>query len=275
VHARFDGTNALEEVRRFLQVGPRAAGTDGARRAAAHLRERLAAHGVGAEVDEFLDAVPGGTGVFRNVIGRIPGAQPGLVVLGAHYDTKDGVGPGFEGANDSGSGVGVLLEIARLVGRSPWPGPSLWLAFLDGEECRVSYGPRDGLHGSRRLAAQLTPDPGGPAPRAVIVVDMVGDRDLGVMLPENRDPALTAAILAAARELGVRETFSLLAVPVLDDHEPFRLAGMPAVDLIDFQYGSAPGRNDYWHTPQDTFDKLSADSLATVGRVVLRALERL
>lgn len=105
----------------------------------------------------------------------------------------------------------------------------------------------------------------------VLVLDMIGDRDLSVTLPENASPALNAAIFEAARQEGIREKFRL-AGDILDDHTAFLEAGIPAADIIDFEYGSKPGRNDYWHTAEDRIDKLSAESLRDVGRVVLRVI---
>ena len=271
--ARFQGEQALAEVRGFLAIGPRDSGTDGARRGAEYLRDRLRALGVAAEIDEFREAAPGGTQVFRNVVGRIPGAGPDCVVVACHYDTKTGIAPDFVGANDGGSGVGVELEIAALRRGAARPAPcEIQLAFVDGEECVREYGPHDGLHGSRRLAARLAAE-GPERVRAVVVVDMIGDRDLTVTIPRNGTPALVSKVFAAAEAEGARTRFSWHPGGMLDDHVPFLDAGLPAVDLIDFEYGSAPGRNDYWHTREDTIDKLSAASLQTVGRVVVRVID--
>jgi glutaminyl-peptide cyclotransferase len=272
--AACDGARALAEIRTFLAISPRDAGTPNACRAADYLVDALRARGLAAARQDFADAVPGGTATFHNVIGRLPGRGPGLVILCAHFDTKSGI-PGFVGANDSGSGVGVLLELARILAPA-WRGaPELWFAFFDGEECRVDYGPHDGLHGSRHLAQQLRASGRTNDVRAVILLDMIGDRDLTVTLPPNGDARLTALVLDAARQENARANFGLAPGPVLDDHQPFLEAGLPAVDLIDFLYGSAPGLNDYWHTDADTLDKLSAASLQTIGRVVLRMLAAL
>lgn len=268
----FSGDRALYEVHSLVALGPREATTDGARRAAAYLRDRLQQLGVQAEIDTFVDRTPREHQPFRNVIGTLPGDQPGLIILGSHYDTKAGLGAGFQGANDSGSSCGVLLELARALARTNWPGPELQLVFFDGEEALQHYGPSDGLHGSRHHAGRLVREGRRGDVLGVIVLDMVGDRDLQVVLPRNSTPALAARVLRAAQAEGVRPVFSLYAHEIGDDHEPFLKAGMPAVDLIDFTYGSAPGRNDYWHTPADTLDKLSAGSLDTVGRVVMRLL---
>ena len=269
-----DGARALAEVRAFLAISPRDAGTPNALRAADYLVAALRTNGVAATRQDFSAAVPGGTADFHNVIGKIPGAGGGLIILCAHFDTKSGI-PNFVGANDSGSGVGVLLELARVLAPA-WRGaPEIWLAFLDGEECRAAYGAHDGLHGSRQLAQELVATGRSKDVRAVILLDMIGDRDLTVTLPPNGDARLTSLVLDCAQQENARAKFGLAPGGILDDHQPFLDAGMPAVDLIDFLFGSAPGLNDYWHTAADTPDKLSADSLQTIGRVVLRMLAAL
>jgi glutaminyl-peptide cyclotransferase len=268
------GESAYREVKQFVALGPKVPGTEGARRAATALINRLTSLGVTAERDEFRDATPEGTGVFVNVTATLPGNQTGLIILAAHWDTKSGI-EGFVGANDSGSGVGVLLALAPILKAGTKERPSVMLAFLDGEECQVNYGPNDGLHGSRHLAAGLVASGKARTVRAMILLDMIGDRDLNVAIPRNGTPELISAVFKAAEANGTREKFSLSRQGVLDDHQPFLDAGMPAVDLIDFDYGSAPGLNDYWHTPADTLDKLSPASLEVVGRVVLRMLNGL
>jgi len=270
-----DGQRALAETAALVALGPREAGTPGAERAAAHIRSRLEAAGIEARIECFEDDVPGGRAVFRNVIGRLPGRGEGLIVLGSHYDTKSGMPEGFEGANDSGSSTGLLIELARVFREGPVVGPEIRWVFLDGEECRVAYGPRDGLHGSRHLARQLVEEGRAKDVRAVLVLDMVGDRDLTFTLPRNQTPALLRRLLAAARAENVRERCRLLPHDVLDDHEPFLRAGLPAALLMDFEYGRAPGLNDYWHTAEDRLDKLSAESLTMAGRVVVRFVNNL
>lgn len=271
--AAVDGERALAEVEALVALGLRDSGTPGAEAAAAHIRDRLQALGLAPAVDAFTDPTPRGEVVFRNVLADLPGTTADWVVIASHYDTMSGMAEGFEGANDSGSSTGLLLELARALAAAPRAGPRVRLAFLDGEERMVAYGPRDGLHGSRRLARAMAAD--GARVAAVIVIDMIGDRDLTVTIPRNVTPELVRAAFAAAVEEGVRDRFSLFGGEILDDHVPFLELGMPAVVLIDFEYGSAPGRNDYWHTADDTLDKLSADSMQTVGRVVVRMLNRL
>jgi glutaminyl-peptide cyclotransferase len=272
--ASFSESNALREVREIVNLGPRDAGTPGAERAAIHLLNRLQLHGVSARLDVFTNLTPRGDTVFRNVVGEVRGTGPLTVILGSHYDTKSGI-DGFEGANDSGSSCGVLLELARTIAAGPAPGASFQFVFFDGEECMVSYGPNDGLHGSRHHVERLVRRGKATSVWALILLDMVGDRDLSVTLPRNCSPFLLHAVLQSAHEESARHLFALHPFSVGDDHVPFIEAGIPAVDIIDFAYGSAPDLNDYWHTPADTMDKISAESLGVVGRVTLRTINRL
>jgi len=269
------GQKALERVREFLRISPRDAGTEGAAAAATFLAEELRKIGLRTEIDEFQDATPVGRRKFRNVTGHIAGTSDDVIILASHYDTKTGIGAGFQGANDSGSSTGLLLELASLLKKGPRPANDIVIAFLDGEEAMQYYSDNDGLHGSRRMAKGLSVSGAGKKVMAVIVLDMIGDSDLEVTLPLNSTLSLCSRIFAAAHEHGVRSRFSMSRSAVLDDHVPFLDAGMPAVDIIDFTYGSAPGLNDYWHTPADTIDKLSAASLETTGRVVVSLVNSL
>lgn len=270
----FKGSAAYSEVEQFLNSGSGIAGSPAAQKGADYIADRLRKMGVSATVDAFEESTPDGLKTFRNVIGLIPGKKDRLIILGAHYDLKSGI-DSFVGANDSGSGVGLLLALAPILKAASVDGPEVWLAFLDGEECLINYGPHDGLHGSRHLAEKLVSDKIASKVQAFILFDMIGDKDLTVTLPRNGDPVLMTAIFKAATEAGTRSFFSLCEYSILDDHQPFLDKGMPAVDLIDFQYGSSPRLNDYWHTAHDTLDKLSPQSLEIVGQVALRALSGL
>jgi len=270
-----NGHNAIDRVRGFLGTGSREAGTPGAQKAAEYLSAEMRSLGVETEIDEFEEDTPGGHKTFRNVIGRIGDAGGSVIVLGSHYDTKSGIGDGFQGANDSGSSTGLLLELAAVLKTTPVAGTEIVLAFLDGEECSLSYGKNDGLHGSRRLARALLNSGVSKRVAGVVILDMVGDKDLNVSIPNNSTPGLCSAVFSAAHREGSRSKFSQSRYDVLDDHVPFLDAGMPAVDIIDFTYGSADGLNDYWHTKEDTLDKLSAESLETVGRVTIRLIDLL
>lgn len=270
-----DGARAFERVRELVAIVPRNSGSAGAEKAARHIASALESMKIETLIDEFEDGPRNRRGVFRNVLGTVHGKGAGLIVIGSHYDTKAGISESFEGANDSGSSTGLLLELARVLSAGPQPECSIMLAFFDGEECVREYSENDGLHGSRRLAGQLKEDGRADNVLGVVIVDMIGDRNLNVELPRNSTPWLCSRVFSAAREEGARASFRLLESAVLDDHVPFLAAGMPAVDIIDFKYGSAAGLNDYWHTEQDTLDKISGNSMQLVGRIVIRMINSL
>lgn len=273
--SEFDGAKAMAETEALVKIGSRDAGGGGARRASVMLEGKLKALGIKTTIDTFSEETPNGKIFFNNVLGRIPGKTKNLIVLASHFDTKSGISKDFQGANDSGSSSGALLELARVLKkRAPFE-TEFMIAFLDGEECRKEYGPHDGLHGSRRLAQQIYDAGGAPMVKAVIVLDMIGDKNLNISIPRNSSRGLVKELFFAAHELGVRPQFAIGPGDILDDHVPFLIAGMPVIDLIDFDYGSAPGLNDYWHTPKDTLDKLSVKSLQTVGDVTLKMIENI
>jgi glutaminyl-peptide cyclotransferase len=273
--AKFDGAKAMAETEALVKIGPREAGGGGARRASVLLEGKLKALGLKTTIDTFSEDTPSGKMHFNNVLGRVPGKTNRLIVLASHFDTKSGISKDFQGANDSGSSSGVLLELARVLKeRGPYE-TEFMIAFLDGEECRKEYGPHDGLHGSRRLARQIYEAGGAKFVEAVIVLDMIGDKNLNITVPRNSSAKLVKELFYAAHELGVRPQFGLGEGSILDDHVPFQIAGMPAIDVIDFEYGSSPGQNNYWHTANDTLDKLSVKSMQTVGDVVLKMVENL
>lgn len=265
------GTDALRRVEALCALGPRNAMTPGAKTAAKWIADELAAMGLEPEIDEFDEpATDGSARIFRNVLATIKGTGSGRVLLLSHYDTKSGISDDFVGANDGGSSTGLLLALAKHLVASP-VSPSVTFAFLDGEECARSYGEHDGLHGSRHLARKLRDE--GVALDAVILLDMVGDRDLTLTLPRNGDARLKGLFLLAAADVGRRQSVRLLPYEMTDDHQPFIDAGYKAIDIIDFEYGSLPELNDYWHTPSDTPDKLSAESLQAVGDIVLKMID--
>ena len=251
---------------------PRNAGTPGGLRAAAWLRDRARAAGIPAKLDVFTAPVNDGQGRFANVVAEIPGTDPQApwVVLMSHFDTAPNVAPGFEGANDGASTSGLLLALGAAVRRAKPARLNLLLAWTDAEECRVAYGPRDGFQGSRRLLRYLQ-DRVRPV-RAAICLDMLGDRDLDIIMPANSDSGLVRLALKAAKTAGLERIRLRGDIAVKDDHSAFYDAGIPALDLIDFTYGSAPGMNDYWHTPKDTLDKISRASLLASGRLAAELL---
>jgi glutaminyl-peptide cyclotransferase len=263
----FDAHRAFRDLRAQVAIGPRPTGSPGARREVRLIVRRLREAGVqGIRVQR----------PFRNVIGRIPGRRAGTVVVGAHYDTKDI--PGFVGANDGASGVAVVLELARALPRR-LEGPSIDLVLFDAEESpRGESFENGGGRGSRQFVryARRGGDRGSPALadiRAMVLFDMVGDCDLDIPLEANSAPGLYAAFAGAAHDLtGSNAPFEGKAAGVLDDHTPFIQAGVPAVDLIDFDYGPGPSPGAWWHTTEDDLRHVCAASLGAVGAPALTAL---
>ena len=269
-----DGEVALENARQLLEFTPRDAGTPGAQKAAEFLQQAVAPYVDRCRIDEFEDDTPRGRLTFRNVIGVLKGGTDGIVILASHYDTKSGIAD-FQGANDSGSSSGLLLELSRVLNSSPRLPFTVIFLFLDGEECMDGYSRHDGLHGSRRMAKVLRQQGHLRNVKAMILLDMVGDRDLTLTLPRNVDPRLRKMAFAAARDAGIRKKIGLAEMAILDDHVPFIEAGIPAIDLIDFHYGSAPGLNDYWHTAADSLEHISASSLRDSGAIAVGIINRL
>lgn len=269
----FDGNRAFAHAEKLVGFGPRPSGSEALARQAEYIAERLREAGLEVEEQRFAAATPRGTVEFRNIIGKTRGRRGDrpVILLGAHHDTKWMTNLTFVGANDGASGVAVLLEIARVSARQP----NLWFVFFDGEECVREYGPNDGLHGSRYFVENLKRSGQSARIQAMVLLDMVGDARLNITMPADGDGRLIAEVFEAARETGHRDFFGYGAAAILDDHVPFLQAGIPAVDIIDFEFGSRPGQNDYWHTGQDTLDKISPRSLEIVGQTVLRLIFRL
>jgi glutaminyl-peptide cyclotransferase len=258
----FDTERAFADLKAQVELGPRPAGSAANRRTAKLIAARLRDAGVRRVRIQHP---------WRNVVGTIRGSEPGSIVLGAHFDTKDV--PGFVGANDGASGVAVVLELARdLAPAGRLDGPAVNVALFDAEEARGNRSfDRDGTRGSRQYVrlSRHGGRQGTPPLRkidAMILLDMVGDCDLDVPREANSDPKLYARIAAAGGPFGGA------TAPVSDDHTPFLDAGIPAVDLIDFDYGPGPSPGAYWHTTEDNLDHVCADSLRAVGEAVLATL---
>ena len=279
-------TQALARAAAFIRdCTPRDAGTDGARRAADWLTAALTEMGfpggdpsvpsLAWKLDEFTDATPHGVRPFRNVLAAVPARDLGSdwIVLLTHFDTKSGISPRFDGANDGASSTALLLELAGWFREHPLHRTNILCGFMDGEECQVAYSEQDGFHGSRRLARQMKER--HAAVRAVILMDMVGDANLKLTVPRNGNAALRLMALEAADAVGEREKIGLFDGYIYDDHHAFFELGFPAIDLIDFEYGNESDENAYWHTPQDTLDKLSSRSLYTTAKIVQEMVRRL
>jgi glutaminyl-peptide cyclotransferase len=273
-HPVVDASRALELASEVVDMGPRPSGSRGALRNAEFIADHLRGLGLETFVGEWREITPAGELTFRNVIANIPGESGEFVLIGCHYDTKRLLStPGFVGANDGASGVGLLLAMAEaVVGSGRKPPLTLKLAFFDGEECVESYSDHDGLHGSRHLAKELKDAGALSNCRAMVLLDMVGDKGLNITIPSGSDPKLAKTLLDVAGKQGKGSCFEMRSTDVLDDHTPFQKAGVPVIDVIDFEFGPS---NRYWHTGEDTLDKISAESLGTVGNAVMGLVWRL
>jgi len=199
---------------------------------------------------------------MTNLIAKVPGTTSAVVIIARHYDTKTKcTNFPFVGANDGGSSAVFLLEMARVLARRK-NSLSYWLVFFDGEEALQRWSNTDGLYGSRHFAQELSAQGTLNQVRAVILLDMIADAHLDIHREAHSTPWLSDIVFAQARRLGYGRYFLNSPWPIEDDHIPFLELGMPAVDIIDFDYGPF---NLYWHTRYDTVVKCSRASLAIVG----------
>ena len=264
----FDGQAAFAHVERLVGFGPRPAGSEALASARRYIVKELKKAGARVREQPFTAQTPDGPIRMVNVIAELPGRRPEAILVGGHYDTKFFLNFRFVGANDGGSSSGLLLELARSLARRPREF-TYWIVFFDGEEARRDWSATDGIYGSRHLAGSLQREGRAAQLKAVVVVDMIGDRRLNIRREAASTPWLTDLLWGSATRLGHQAHFLNETLTVEDDHTPFLRAGIPSALLIDFDY------EPYWHTPEDTLDKLSPRSLQVVGDVLLDALPAL
>ncbi len=267
---KIDGDRTLAIAKEICTIEKRYSGSPGAIKNIEFISSKLREMNVPFTRDDWREETPVGTLDFVNLIAEVEGKKKDYILLGAHHDTKYFESdPNFMGANDGASATALLLGMIDALRKAESkPDFSLRFAFIDGEECRFEYSEKDGLHGSRRLASKVAAEK-SPACAAVIILDMIGDKDLLVEIPRNSTPSLADEVMNAAKICGSEKYFTFSQKYILDDHDPFLQAGIPAIDLIDFSFGPS---NLYWHSSEDSFDKLSPDSLAIVGDTVIRVL---
>lgn len=258
----FDKLRAYQDIVYQIELGPRTPGSQAHKDVVRYFIDELSEAGWDVEVQE----TSWGGQPVRNVIAK-RGEGP-WIILGAHYDSRMAADHDADvnkqsmpvpGANDAASGTAILLELARCLPIDL--NQEVWLVFFDAEDQGGLPG-WDWILGSSAMAADLPID--SKKPEAVVVVDMVADADLNIYMEGNSDLELSQQIWASAAELGYEEFFiPKLKYSILDDHTPFLKREIRAVDIIDFDY-------PYYHTTQDTLDKVSADSLEVVGRTLQR-----
>ena len=258
----FSGDKALAHVQRLVDFGPRPAGSKAIEKSRTYIEDQLRRSGWQVTRQAFNDDTPRGKIQFANLIAQFSArgkpASPSFLLC-SHYDTKMFDTIRFVGANDGGSSTGLLLELARVMGQHAELARKIELVFFDGEEACEQFSEKDGLYGSRYFARQLQ---GARQFRGGLLFDMVGDRSLGITLPSDSPAEMARDIFAAAEALKLRNYFTYLGRELIDDQVPLNAIGVPTLDIIDFDY-------PWWHTADDTMDKISAQSLQTVGSVAI------
>lgn len=269
----FDGAKAYEQVAKLVSFGPRPPASDAIDRTQDYIHSQLAGFGCRIDEDSFNAQTPIGSVAMKNIVAKVPGTGQGIILLLTHYDTLRL--DGFVGAEDGASSSGLMLEMARvLCGEKPEANP-VWIAFLDGEEAQMvkngvaQWTDEDSVYGSRELAARMALSGELKNVRAVILADMVGQYDLKIKRESNSTRPLTDFVWNIAARLGYGSIFVSQQGAVEDDHLPFLKRDVPAVDIIDLE------GYQYWHTTEDTLDKVSARSLAAVGDVILTTVQEL
>jgi len=264
---KFDSGRAWADLRQLVAIGPRPAGSAAIEQSRKYMKDQLAAAGVSVSDQAWDDETPLGKVRMVNLVATIPGARKERLIIAGHYDTKLFREFRFVGANDGGSSAAFLIELARVLKsrRNPL---TIELLFLDGEEAVIEWKGTDHTYGSRHYVEAGKKDGSLASVKAMILVDMIGDRDLQIRRDSNSTAWLTNTIWEAARRQQLESTFIAEATTIEDDHLPFLHAGVPAVDIIDLEY-------EPWHTAKDALDAVSARSLQLVGDVVLAALPQI
>src|SRR6266481_962808 len=262
----FDGKRAFAHVAKQVGFGPRASGSASIGQLQEYIQSELTSYGCKVDVDSFSSDTPVGRLAMKNIVAKIPGDKAGIIMLATHYDTKRL--ENFVGADDGASSTAVMLELARLLcGRRG--SYQVWITFFDGEEAvKFIWQDPDNRYGSRQMAARLAMSGDLPKIKAVLLADMVGSRNLRFRREADSTKALTDLIWSTAARLGYSNIFVNESSSTVDDHIIFLKRGVPAVDVINFEI-------PYWHTVEDTLDKVSAKSLAITGDVFLESVKQL
>jgi len=265
-----NGNHVMQYVKEVVAIGSRPVGSPGHAKVEQYILSKL--KGVDVEQDKFIAQTPVGKFPINNIIAKFPGRKEGIIVVAGHYDTNYPLPKAYVGANDGGSTTGLLLALADQFRGKQRDGYSVWLVWTDGEEAFVNWTATDSLYGTKHLAQKWQQDGTSKKIKAFILVDMIGDADLDIQKETNSTPWLSDLVYQAATNLGYQSHFYEYPAPIDDDHLPLLKIGVPAVDIIDLDYGY---NNVYHHTVQDTIDKLSPQSLAISGDVVLETIRLL
>ena len=262
----FDGKRAFAHAVKQVGFGPRPSGSAAIAQLQEYVQSELTSYGCKVDVDSFSADTPAGRLPMKNIVAKVPGDKPGIIMLASHYDTKRI--DGFVGADDGASSTAVMLELARLLCPNH-SGHQVWITFFDGEEAvRFNWQDPDNRYGSRQMAAKMAMSGELPRVKALLLADMVGTKNLRFRREADSTKALSDLLWSTAARLGYSNIFVDESSPTEDDHIIFLKRGVPSVDVIDFEI-------PYWHTVQDTLDKISAKSLAITGHVFLESVRQL
>ena len=270
-----DSKRAFQYTREVTAFGPRYMGSENHKKLERYILDHL--KGDQVEDDAFSADTVEGKFPVRNIIAKFPGEKNGIIVILGHYDTVYSLrNSGFVGANDGGSSTAILLEYANQLrgggAGKKRDGYSVWLVWTDGEEAVRQWSNTDSVYGARHLAEKWEKDGTLKQVKALMVMDMIGDADLDIVRDTKGAPWLLDLIYAAAERGGYQSHFYAQQGPIEDDHVPFVNRGVPCADVIDLDYGY---NNVFWHSAQDTIDKLSPKSLEIVGDTILETIHML
>lgn len=277
LHDAFNSQQAYAYTAQIAGFGERWPGSPGHKKTENLIREVLQKDGAVIETDEFVATTPRGQVPVRNLIGKFNvSADPkqGVVVLAGHYDTL--FKPGFIGANDGASSTAILLAFADALAHQKTT-MQIWLVWTDLEEAINDFVGNDGLYGSRHLAKKLAASGESARIRGLFLLDMIGDKNLNVARETSSSGSLQKIIEQAASRLGYSQYFFKYSVSIIDDHASFINVGIPAVDVVDAEYGrmgpNFDAMGEFHHSNADTMDKVSRQSLEIVGRTILLTVE--
>lgn len=268
----FNASRAMQYVKEIVAFGPRPIGSENHKKVENYILAHL--KGDDVEQDNFEVKTSEGKFPVHNIIAKFPGTKEGIIVIASHYDTNWPLrNINYVGANDGASSSALLLEIANQLRGAKRQGYGVWLLWDDAEESmKLPWDDPESLYGVRHIAKKWQDDGTLKKVKAFVLEDMIGDADLNVERVTNSTPWLEDMVYEAATRVGYQSHFFGREMYVEDDHQPFMKLGVPSTDLIDFDYGYD---NVFWHTPDDTVDKLSPKSLAIVGTVTLETVRLL
>ncbi|MBV8845351.1 MAG: M28 family peptidase [Bryobacterales bacterium] len=265
--ANFSGAAAFDYAKAAVGFGPRPAGSEPDKKLQAYIAEHSRVPGAQVTEDSFIAKTPRGDVPMKNIIVKFPGSSGRAIAITGHFDTKYFPGRHFVGANDGGSSTGLLIELAHVLAGEKRT-DDVYVVFFDGEEAFGEWTGTDSVYGSRHLAEKWRMDGTLRKLKALINVDMIGDKSLNILQDTNSDPNLRRLVWKAAADLGYQAYFTNQSEPMDDDHMPFARLGVPVLDIIDFDYPP-------WHKDDDTLDKIGPRSLEIAGTVVVEAIHRL